>query len=182
VNVHKLPVHSARTPSAGAWLALAAWFAVAVVVGAVGLLARLPVPPPAIAGALTFALLITIAFSSTIRAHVRSFGLRSFVIFHLTRVAAGAYFLVLYRRGALPAEFALPAGWGLSLLAWNTFGLLDILFVLSTGVRLFLGEPAIMASFTRLPLALLPAFVVPIVLVTHVLVFIWWRDARAAER
>ena len=137
---------------------------------------------------------------------VRSFGVRTFVAFHVTRLLAGAYFLDLYRHGALPAEFALPAGWGdiavgiaaavvawscfpirapwrgRALLAWNTFGLIDIVFVLSTGVRLFLDDATIMRGFTELPLALLPTFVVPIVLVTHVLVFIWWRDARAAER
>jgi hypothetical protein len=30
----------------------------------------------------------------------------------------------------------------------------------------------------RLPVALLPTFVVPIVIVSHVLIFVWARDAQ----
>ena len=162
-------------------------------------------PPPAIVAAITVSLLCALGLSRQLRANVRAVGLRSFVAFHVVRVSAGAYFLVLYRRGTLPSEFAVTAGWGdiavgitaaivcvicfpirhgwqpTTLLAWNVFGLIDIVFVLSSGVRLFLGEPTIMQSFTQLPLALLPTFVVPIVLVTHVLIFVWWRDARAAR-
>ncbi len=190
----------------GLLVALCVWFVAALALSASGLLARLPVPPPAVAGAITVALLVALALSQSLRANVRRLGIRGFVAFHLSRVAAGAYFLVLYGRGALPAEFALPAGWGdiavgvaavvvaltciplrapwqrVALLAWNTLGLIDILFVLSTGIRLFLGDAEVMGRFARLPLGLLPTFVVPIVLVTHVLIFIWWRDARAAER
>ena len=151
-------------------------------------------------------LLIAIAASASVRRHVRSFGPRSFVVFHVTRVAAGAYFLALYSRGVLPAEFAIPAGWGdiavgitavvvaascipiraawqqIALLTWNAAGLFDILFVLSSGIRLFLRDAAILGIFTELPMSLLPTFVVPIVLVTHVLIFIWWRDGRAAAQ
>jgi hypothetical protein len=182
------------------------WFSAALVVGALRLLAALPIPPPAIIGALTLTLLVALASSASMRRHVRSFGIRSFVAFHITRVAAGAYFLVLYSRGALPAEFALPAGWGdiavgigalivavsciplrsswqqIALLTWNAFGLVDILFVLSSGIRLFLRDAAILSRFMELPLSLLPTFVVPIVLVSHVLIFIWWRDAQAAAQ
>jgi hypothetical protein len=43
--------------------------------------------------------------------------------------------------------------------------------VLANGARLFIGDPAIAAPFTTLPLALLPTFVVPLVIVTHVLLF-----------
>jgi len=39
-------------------------------------------------------------------------GLRWLVLFHITRLFAGAYFLVLCRRGELPCAFARPAGWG----------------------------------------------------------------------
>ena len=195
-----------NAPSPGAWVALLLWFVAALVIGALGLLAYVPVPPPAIAGAITLTLLIAIASSASMRRHVRSFGPRSFVAFHGTRLAAGAYFLVLYSRGALPAEFALVAGWGdiavgisaavivvscvpiraswqqIALLTWNAFGLVDIVFVLSSGIRLFLRDNSIAGNFLELPMSLLPTFVVPIVLVTHVLIFIWWRDGRAAPQ
>ncbi len=199
-------MYKRNAPSRGGWAALLLWFLVAFAIGALGLLAYAPVPPPAIAGGLTVALLIAIASSPSMRRHVRSFGLRSFVAFHATRVAAGAYFLVLYARGVLPAEFAVPAGWGdivvgvaavvvaascipmraawqqIALLIWNAAGLVDIVFVLSSGIRLFLRDAAVLARFTELPMSLLPTFVVPIVLVTHLLIFIWWRDARAAAQ
>jgi hypothetical protein len=126
---------------------------------------------------------------------VRGLGPAPLVALHLVRIVAGAYFLLLYRRGVLPAEFALGAGWGdivvgfgaiavlafclplrtaarhRALLAWNTLGLIDILLVLGNGARLFLADPAIAAAFTRLPLALLPLLVVPLVIASHVLLF-----------
>ena len=76
--------------------------------------------------------------------------LRGLVLFHVTRLFAGAYFLVLCQRGELPCGFARPAGWGdivvavlalavlgamrtefakTLLLIWNTIGLIDIIFV-----------------------------------------------------
>jgi cytochrome bd-type quinol oxidase subunit 2 len=133
---------------------------------------------------------------------VRSLGLRSFVAFHIVRIAAGAWFLVLYRRGELPEEFAIAAGWGdivvgvgavavcwfcfplrtsaqrRVLLLWNLVGLIDIVGVLANGTRLFLRDPTLAEPFMRLPVALLPTFVVPIVIVSHVLIFVWARDAQ----
>ena len=182
------------------------WLVAATVVGASGLLARSPVPPPAIAGALTVLLLVALLGSATLRTRVHSLGLRSLVAFHIVRIAAGAYFLVLYGRGELPDEFAIAAGWGdiavgvgaaavcwfcypltttlhrRTLLFWNVVGLLDILGVLANGARIFLRDPAVAEPFTRLPLALLPMFVVPTVIVSHVLVFGWASDTPATSR
>ena len=50
-------------------------------------------------------------------------------------------------------------------------GLADILLVLATGVRLGLRDPAAVDGFVRMPLVLLPTFLVPLVLATHVLLF-----------
>lgn len=178
-------------------LVLAVWFVFAFVVGAAGLLAVAPLPPPAVAFGLTACTLLVLRTSPAARAGARALGLRALVAFHLVRLAAGAYFLVLYGRGVLPAEFALAAGWGdiavaltalpvlwlclpvrtegqrLGLLAWNVLGLVDILGVLGNGVRLFVQDPALAAPFSTLPLALLPTFVVPLVIVSHVLIFAW---------
>lgn len=181
---------------------LAAWLAAATAAGAFGVLARLPVPPPAIAVGLTVVILLLFRFSRAVRAAAWSLGARALVAFHLTRVAAGAWFLVLHDRRVLPGEFALAAGWGdiavgvaaiavlvfclpvrtrgqrLGLLAWNVAGLIDILGVLGNGIRLFAASPAIAQPFTALPLALLPTFVVPLVIASHVLLFGW--SSRAA--
>ena len=173
------------------------WLGLAVVAGATGVLARLPVPPPAIAVALTIGALLLIRFSPRSRQAVQQLGPGPLVLFHVVRIAAGGYFLVLGARGVLPREFTSPAGWGdiivgvaavwvllrclpvrtsgqrLGLLVWNVAGLVDILGVLGNAVRLFVADPAFVEPFTSLPLAILPTFVVPIVIVSHVLLFNW---------
>ena len=178
-------------------LAMEGWLIAGLVVGATGLLARLPLPPPAVALLLAATVLVLLWRAPAAREAVRDVGLRALVAFHLIRLAAGAYFLLLYRRGLLPGEFAIAAGWGdilvavaavpilwwclpvrsrgqwLALLVWNTVGLIDILGVLANGARLFLADPALGASFVELPLALLPLFVVPLVIVSHILIFAW---------
>jgi hypothetical protein len=188
------------------WIGLLIWLSAATALAASGLLARLPVPPPAFAGALTILLFATLLLSPAVRERVRALGLRALVAFHIVRIAAGAWFLVLYRRGELPDEFAIAAGWGdiavgigavavcvfcfplvtstqrKVLLVWNAVGLLDILGVLANGVRLFLRDPALGEPFTRLPVGLLPTFVVPLVVVSHVLLFVWARGAQGSSR
>lgn len=179
------------------WAAFYLWLAVALVVGATGLLAHVPVPPPAVAFGLTALGLFVLWRSPYLRSRVRAIGLRPLVAFHLVRIVAGVTFLILYQRGILPAEFAVPAAWGdivvglaalivlwlcipvrtpsrrLGLLTWNVIGLLDILLVLLNGVRLLSRDAALAEPFTVLPLALLPIFVVPLVLITHILLFAW---------
>lgn len=187
-------------------LALALWLGAAVAVGSTGGLARSPVPPPALAVGLVALVLLVLWLVPSVRERVRAVGLRPLVAFHLVRIVAGAYFLVLHGRGVLPAEFAVPAGWGdiavglaaiavlwrclpvrtpaqrTGLLAWNALGLLDILLVLANGARLFLGDPTLGAPFASLPLALLPLFVVPLVIVSHVLLFVWARGQAEPSR
>jgi hypothetical protein len=181
------------------YITVALWFVAAFIIAALGALARLPVPPPAIAFILAALLLAFLLLNRRALEHVRAAGVASLVGFHLSRLAAGAYFLVLESRGILRGEFARFAGWGdilvglgvlpvvwfcsglrtrsqrFGLLVWNVIGLIDILAVLGNGIRLFIPNPAIAEPFTRLPLALLPLFVVPIVLVTHVLLFLEFR-------
>jgi hypothetical protein len=104
----------------------------------------------------------------------------------------GFYFLALHARGELPWAFAVPGGWGdnvaaawalllvlfvrpgtrggrLGYLAWNVFGLLDILGVVLTAGRLAFREPESMRALLELPLSLLLTLVVPVIVVTHVI-------------
>jgi len=51
----------------------------------------------------------------------------------------------------------------------------DILGVLGNAVRLYAKDSSFVEPFMSLPLAILPTFVVPIVIVSHVLLFSWVR-------
>ena len=183
------PVHG------GVILAVAiAWHVNARVAGASGAASRLRFPLPQIVLAILTAALIGLgAGVPSFRAWLLSIDLRAVVALHLTRLVAGAAFVVMAGRGQLTPAFAVPAGWGdiatavfaLAILwvrptipgirrlylAWNVFGLLDILFVVVNAGVQGTRDPAGMAALLRLPLSLLPTFLVPIVIASHVLLF-----------
>ena len=180
------------------------WLALAAAVGATGLLRQSPVPPPAIAVALTIVALLVVRLSRGAREAVQQIGPGPLVLFHVVRIAAGAYFLVLGARDVIPREFTTPAGWGDILVGiaaiwvllrclpvrtpwqrwafylWNVAGLLDILAVIGNAIRLYLRDPAFVEPFMSLPLAILPTFVVPIVIVSHVLLFSWAKSRESS--
>jgi len=60
--------------------------------------------------------------------------------------------------------------------------LLDILFVVVTASRLAFADPDSMSALLRLPLSLLVTFLVPIIIVDHVVVFWRLRARRASAR
>ena len=180
------------------------WLVVAAIVGATGVLRQSPVPPPAIAVALTIVALLVVRLSRGAREAVQQIGPGPLVLFHVVRIAAGAYFLVLGARDVIPREFTTPAGWGdivvgiaaiwvllrclpvrtpwqrWAFYLWNVAGLLDILAVIGNAIRLYLRDPAFVEPFMALPLAILPTFVVPIVIVSHVLLFSWARSRESS--
>ena len=115
-----------------------------------------------------------------------------FVALHLNRFV-GFYFLFLASRGLLPHRFAVPAGIGDAvvavaaclillipglrgsrpvLLTWNSIGLIDILLVVSSALRFGLRNLESMHALRVLPLSLLPTFLVPLIIATHVLLFV----------
>jgi hypothetical protein len=179
---------------------LVIWFILALAAGYFGFLNILPFPFPQIVLLFLFLLQIVLYWKSTsVKSWIDGVEFRPLILFHLTRFV-GFLFLYLYSVGRLPSEFALVAGWGdifvavtavlltiaisfrrlpKLILIWNIIGLADIILVLITGARLGAGDPRLMAEFTKLPLSLLPTFVVPIVLSTHVFIFKKLFDRRS---
>ena len=153
------------------------WFAAAFYAGWQLVLQRLP---PLAAQGILFgltALVLSAYFRiATLRTWVDSLDPRALVLLHLTRFV-GVYFLVLYQRGDLPYDFAVPGGLGDLLVAtlalalvvapieegrrhraifiWNIVGLVDILLVVATTIRLNRAEAGIPEEAQRFhPVAL----------------------------
>jgi hypothetical protein len=113
----------------------------------------------------------------------------------------GVLFVLLYADGRLPAPFAPSAGWGdiaigltalpvaalavrrpegwrVAALGWNALGLLDLVTAIGLGIasspgtplRLFFEEPGT-ALMSGLPWILIPGFLVPLLVLTHLAVF-----------
>jgi hypothetical protein len=124
---------------------------------------------------------------------------RAYLAPHLIRILIGMGFLVQHSRGLLPGEFAVRAGvgdiivgvlTGLALLipdsapwrrkalwAVNLLGLVDILIVVVTAQRiLFFGDPASMGMFSEALWPMVPLFVVPLIISTHLLLFVRLRQ------
>jgi hypothetical protein len=179
------------------------WFFAAVLAGKALVLQRLPpFAVPAIVLTLTAFLLALYFLVAPLRTWADETNLRKLVLLHVTRFV-GIAFLVLYQRGELPYAFAVPGGIGDIVVAtfalplalaplnpptlrralriWNMVGLVDIVLVVLTAVRLNLADPAQMRALTELPLSLLPTLLVPLLIATHVVIFVRLaRDQSAA--
>jgi hypothetical protein len=154
------------------------------------------------------ALAIALALSSDVREIFDAIPMDWAVgrVIHPARIIVGALFLAAWYQGLLPAIFALLAGSGeiiaglLSLrvrqmilkrrslprnavLAWNCFGAAN--FVIALAATFMAGNfDVAAAALERFPFALVPAFLAPIALMTHVVIFrhlIITRDVSAAR-
>jgi hypothetical protein len=166
-----------------------AWLLIAIAIGASGIVRDLP--PPIVIAVLVAALLYAAWWISRFRSWFAALDARWLVAVHVT-LFVGFYFLHLYGRGELPYDFAVPGGWGdiavatlaivllligppqgagrrTAYIVWNVLGLVDILFVVATAVRLGAADPPSMAALQRLPLSLLPTFLVPLIIATHLI-------------
>jgi len=181
------------------------WFLIAIALAASGALQHIRPPGPQILiFALTAVLLIAWRFNRPFRAWLDALDLRAIVALHLTRFV-GAYFLFLYGKGELPFGFAVPAGCGDILVAtiaavlllnwpavarhrrwlgvWNVLGFVDIMMVVAEAAKQALTEPTSMAALLRLPLGLLPTFLVPLIIASHFLIFLrLYQESHRQER
>lgn len=194
------PVPSAAVARGTAIIAivLLTWFGLSSWLGASGQVLLLPplAFPTMVWG--TFGVWFALYWSApAVRAALVRVPLVAPIVFHaVVRTGYGIGILVEGARGRLPASFANVAGPGdiavgvlalgalaialrpgdrtrRLLLAWNAFGLLDMLVVVVTAQRLILfGEgPAAFQGMAHFPYAWLPTFVVPLVLATHLWLF-----------
>ncbi|HEX3035843.1 MAG TPA: hypothetical protein VHT73_12080 [Thermodesulfobacteriota bacterium] len=196
MRIETEPIHSMKI-----LVVALVWFLLALLIGASGLLASIPPPfQQAFLFSLVIVLLLLFWRSFLFREWLLSVDIRVLVLIHLSRFV-GIYFLVLYSRGDLPYAFAVPGGWGdiavaataipvslflqnegaisrRILFLWNVFGLVDILLVIATASRLAMANPESMVALTRLPLSLLPTFLVPIIVFTHIIIFVRLLTSR----
>lgn len=206
------PADLAR-PRRWAALSVALWFIAATVAGWTSLFDRPNRPPFELLAFVVLPIVIAwtaFQISRPFRAFAESVSLTWLVGSHAWRFV-GLGFLIGWYRGALPAGFAIPEGVGdivaaigaialarqLSrgrvprtwLLAWNVFGLLDLLAAIALGVLYANGPIGLLASVggatTRpmitFPVSLIPTFFVPLFIALHVLTFTR-LPARLVER
>ena len=172
-------------------LATCAWLALAIVVGATGVAAHARPLVPLMIVCPVVAWIVVYRRSPTWRARIDALPLAWLIGLHVARAPIGLGLLLAYQRGLLPAAFAVKAGWGdlavglgaiaaalaartalapRWLIGWNLLGALDIAIAVGTAQYLFVvaREPLLTAGAPRLPFILLPGFIVPLVVATHV--------------
>ena len=173
---------------------LAGWFVLALVVVGSGRLAAVPPPgPQVLLLAFSIGLLLLERRAGWLRDWVRSVDLRLLLALHLTRFVGVPIYLA-GRSGRFPESFATPTGLGDMAVAalaagvllggppdtprrrglwhaWNALGFLDLVLVVANAARTAFADPASMETIVRLPFGLLPTWLVPVLLATHVWIF-----------
>jgi hypothetical protein len=169
------------------------WFGAAILVGQSGQLRQ--IPPLAVHGivlGLTAVLLLFYLGVGGVRRWVDGLEVRTLILLHLTRFA-GIYLLVLQQRGELPRPFAVPVGIGEIIVAtmvlpvafapldprarlraitiWNVVGFTGMLLVMVGLARLHFSDPRHLRPFLQLPLSLLPTFLMPLIMASHVIIY-----------
>ena len=185
-----------------ALIGLVAWFALAFAFGLTGVFANASAQiVAATVWILTVLLLLGWWKVPAINRWAKSVDLRWLIALHLTRFV-GIYFLGLCRQDELACRFARPAGIGDTVTAigavilllwpllrgrrpskpaidiWNVFGFLDIFLVVFAALRVGLVDSPGMAPLRSFPLMLLPTFLVPLIIVSHILIFVRLRTGK----
>ncbi len=193
---------------------IALWFAFALWMGAEGRYQASPKSPPLALG-LTLALpvlffVLTYSRHGSFWRFCQSLDLRFVVAAHLWRIMA-IDFVLCTVEGRLPAGFGLPAGigdiitgiaavslaFGISqgkfglrkkFVAWNVFGLFDLILAVSLGIMHSPGPAGILAGsgpttllMSELPRSLIPTFLVPLFMLLHLLALARRNEVRDAD-
>ena len=173
-----------------------AWFAIALALGAAGVVEKLRPPIPQLIllgltalpapGARCLTVISRGHSTSTPARWSRSISRGS------SRAGISSYCTIA---GKCPIHSLFPLGWGdiatailalILLLAakterrtglrlyviWNVFGLIDILAVVGNAATTAIRDPESMRALLQLPCSLLPTFLVPIIIVSHIVLFL----------
>jgi hypothetical protein len=177
--------------------ALVLWAIAAIGLSASGIIVTLPRQViPILIWSQVLLYLAGIRWSADFRAFVDQLDLRMVVIYHVVRVYFGAAFLWEWSHERLPGSFAIGGGVGdivsgvLSVFvamlvrredrrsralvfAWNVFALIDITATFLSAARLLyiVRDATFFQTFQAMPYATLPTLVVPLVIVTHLVIF-----------
>ena len=183
-------------------VALVAWFVAASIAGITGIVNQPGRPPTVILSFLVVPMLVfglAYAASASFREFTETIPMSLLVGSHLWRFV-GIGFVIGWLTGALPAGFGIPEGFGDIiaavgallllpmvrrgtaprgwLLAWNAFGLLDLLSAIVVGMLLSesalgrLSSPSSnTTALTAFPVSLIPTFFVPLFILMHLLTF-----------
>jgi hypothetical protein len=169
------------------------WLAAATAVGLTGVLGGLRFGPQLLALTLTVVAVFVSTRVAVVRESVDAVPVQALIGIHAARFI-GIAFLVLGARGDLSPLFAERAGWGdittatiavgllliglaipvprRVLLAWNVFGMLDLIVAVGTATFVVVrGDVPGMQPLLGLPLILVPIFAVPLLFATHVALF-----------
>ncbi|MGC2820699.1 MAG: hypothetical protein WA198_13505 [Candidatus Sulfotelmatobacter sp.] len=187
-----------------------AWFALSLTASALHLFRSSPNAPPLALGLAASTPIVAFAIwfsvSPGLRQFILSLSPRILTMVHSWRVM-GFVFLVLAAYGILPRAFALPAGLGdiaigatasfvaLKLaspnhrtifIVWQVLGIVDLVTAVTLGTLVPLIDPHAIstAAMSVLPLSLIPTFVVPLLLILHVICIVQatkWPSPQRAE-
>lgn len=176
------------------------WFLAALAAGRWLWLPRLPASGLVLISLALTVLLLAVGLGvPRIRAWLHTLDPRSLVILHAARFY-GLYALDLYHRRILPRSLVLPGAWWdiavatlalalvflplkdrllrPSIFIWNTAGLTSLVLTVLAAVEGIARQPWRIAVYEHLPLCLLPLFILPLLLATHVIIYL--RLARSA--
>lgn len=182
--------------------AVTVWLAAAIAAGVTGAV-NTPGQPPMLLAALVGVPIVTgiiaYALSPSFRAWTSGLSLTWLVGLHIWRFV-GLGFVLAWLLGRLPGGFAIPEGLGdvvaaagaLALLpglrrgmasrgwllAWNTFGLVDLVSAIAVGVLYSNSALGVLANggvttelMVTFPVSLIPTFLVPLFILMHLLTF-----------
>jgi hypothetical protein len=174
---------------------IAAWFIAVLTASALHVFNTAPGLPPLPLGLAALGpvavYLLWVRSSERFRQFTLSLNPRTLTMVQSWRII-GFAFVALYAYGILPALFALPAGWGdvaigataplaaimladpkhrSSFIFWQALGILDLVLALVLGPAASFIDPRGIptSAVTVMPLSLIPTFVVPILLILHLI-------------